>query len=160
MKKYIKYILLVVVFIAFIVSITISVLFTKYKEQGNFLLSRKRFDVVFSNVLVEKDNMSVKLDNANKSIHIKVNNISDTEEVSLDIKNIANIDAVIKNYSISNLDTNAQDGTVIVDLSTNNGDVIKKGETKKLFIIIKNNSKDKDIYYNFNINYLFEEYNL
>ena len=159
MKKYIKYIVLLVVFIVLVVSITISVLFTKYKEQGKFLLSRQRFDVMFTNVLVEKDNITVKLDNVNKSIHIKASNISD-EEISLDIRNVANIDAVIKNYSISNVDTNASDGSVIVNVSTENGERIKKGEIKKLFIKIKNNSKQTDIYYNFNINYLFEEYNL
>ena len=76
------------------------------------------------------------------------------------IKNTANIDALLKNYSISNINTNAKEGSIIVYVSTKNGEVIKKGETKKLIVIIKNNSKDKNIYYNFNINYLFEEYNL
>lgn len=160
MKNSLKYILLIIVFVVFVVSITMSILFTKYKEQGNFSLSRKKFEVLFTNVLVNNDNIKVKLDNQNKSIHIETNNLTDTEEVSLDIKNTANIDALLKNYSISNINTNAKEGSIIVYVSTKNGEVIKKGETKKLIVIIKNNSKDKNIYYNFNINYLFEEYNL
>ena len=160
MNKYIKYIILIVVFIVLVVSVTMSILFTKYKEQGDFDLNRKKFEVVFSNVLVEKDNIKVKLDNDNSSIHITTNELVGSEKIYLDIKNIANIDATIKNYSISNVDTNAKDGSVEVKVSTNMGDIIKKGETKKLIITINNNSKDKDIHYNFNINYLFEEYNL
>lgn len=160
MKNSLKYILLVIVFIAFVASITVSVLFTRYKEQGNFSLSRKRFEVVFSNVIIDSDRIKVKLDNDNKSIHIKAKDLKDKDTISLDIKNIANIDAVVKNYSISNVDTNASNENVVVDTSIQNGDIIKKGETKKLIIKINNNSKDKDLYYNFNINYLFEEYNL
>ena len=160
MNKYLKYIILIVLFILLVVSITVSILFTKYKVQGVFSLSRKRFEIVFTNVLVNDDNIKVKLDNSNKSIHINAEDLKKQEEVSLDIKNIANIDAIIKNYSISNVDTNSNNDNVTVKVSTENGDIIKKGETKKLIITINNNSKDKGIYYNFNINYLFEEYNL
>lgn len=160
MKKYLKYIILVAVFVVLVVSITISMLFTRYKEQGKFEVSRKSFNVIFTNVLVDKDNIKVKLDNDNKSVHIKTIDLANVEEVSLDIKNIANKDAVIKNYSLSNIVTNSKAGEIIIDVSAKNGDVIRKGETKKLIITIKNNSKNKNLYYNFNINYLFEEYNL
>ena len=160
MKKYLKYIILIVVFVVLVVSITMSMLFTRYKEQGKFEVSRKSFNVIFTNVLVDKDNIKVKLDNDNKSVHIKTIDLANVEEVSLDIKNISNTDAVIKNYSISNVVTNSKSGDVSINISTKNADVIKKGETKKLIITINNNSKDKNIYYNFNINYLFEEYNL
>lgn len=160
MKKYLKYIILVAVFVVLVVSITISMLFTRYKEQGKFEVSRKSFNVIFTNVLVDKDNIKVKLDNDNKSVHIKTIDLANVEEVSLDIKNIANKDAVIKNYSLSNIVTNSKAGEIIIDVSAKNGDVIRKGETKKLIITIKNNTKKKNLYYNFNINYLFEEYNL
>ena len=160
MKKYLKYIILIVVFVVLVVSITMSMLFTRYKEQGKFEVSRKNFNLMFTNVLVDKDNIKVKLDNEAKSIHIKTKDLARVEEVSLDIKNISNTDAVIKNYSISNVVTNSKSGDVSINISTKNADVIKKGETKKLIITINNNSKDKNIYYNFNINYLFEEYNL
>ena len=160
MKKSIKIIVFVITFIALIASITISVLYTKYSEQGNFELSRKRFDVVFSNPIVNDDNITIKLDNDNKSIHVEIADVVGTKEISLDVKNIANIDALVKNYSYSNIDTNAKENEISIYTSINNGDVIKKGDSKKLNIIIKNNSNRSDIYYNFNINYLFEEYNL
>lgn len=160
MKKSLKYIILIIVFILFVVSITVSILFTRYKEQGTFSLSRKKFDLVFTNILVDDDNIKVKTDNKSKSIHISTDNLIGSKEVSFDIKNIANIDAIIKNYSVSNVITNSKNDKVKVDISSKNGDVIKKGETKKVIITIENNSKEKNIYYNFNINYLFEEYNL
>ena len=159
MKKSIKYIILIVVFIAFVVSITASTLFTKYSEQGVFNVKRKNFDIVFSNIIVNSDKAKVKIDNTNKSIHIEVNNLEE-ENISVDVINIANIDGIVKNYSLSNIDTNASIDGVDVSVSLDREDIISSGESRKLNINIKNKSKSKDIYYRFNINYLFEEYNL
>lgn len=160
MKKSIKYILFIVVFIVFVVSITISTLFTKYSDQGKFIVSRKNFNIVFSNIIVNNDNVKVKVDNNTKSIHIEVLEL-DSEEISIDIKNIANIDGIIKNYSITNVDTNVNNKEDIdINVSLPNDVIIKSGESKKLNINIKNNTKSKEIYYKFNINYLIEEYNL
>ena len=161
MKNSIKYILLVIVFIVFVASITVSILFTRYSESGNFDVIRKNFNIVFSNIIVNSDDVKIKVDNENKSIHIEVLNL-DSEEINIDVKNIANIDGIIKNYSLSNIDTNAKDRDkdVSVSVSLTEGEIIKHGESKKLNVNIKNNSNEKDIYYKFNINYLFEEYNL
>ena len=151
MKKSINYIIFIILLIVLVISMTLSVLFLKYKDQGKFNLSRKKFDIVFTNAIVN---------NEKKYIHIDISKLPKEIQLSVDIKNIANIDALVKNFSYSNIDTNAQEGEVNITTSINNGEIIKKGEAKKLNIVIKNNTNKEDLFYNFNINYLFEEYNL
>ena len=160
MKGSLKYIMIVIVLIGLVVSITLSTLFIKYKEQGKFNVIRKNFDVVFTNQYVKDSNVKLKINNDKDYLHIDISNIDKEASIDVDVMNIANIDALVKNFSYSNIDTNARDGEIVVTTSINNGDIIKKGDSKKLNIVIKNNSVRKDIYYNFNINYLFEEYNL
>lgn len=160
MKKSINYIIFIILLIVLVISMTLSVLFLKYKDQGKFNLSRKKFDIVFTNAIVNDENVKFKINNEKKYIHIDISKLPKEIQLSVDIKNIANIDALVKNFSYSNIDTNAQDGEVEVTTSINNGEIIKKGEAKKLNIVIKNNTNNEDLFYNFNINYLFEEYNL
>ncbi len=160
MKSNFKYVILILVFILLVVSVTVNALFTKYSVQGLFEVNRKRFDLVFSNVMIDNDNISVKLDNEKKFIHIDIDDLEKEEEINIDIKNIGNIDGMIKNYAISNIDTNVDNDLIELTSSINNGDVVKKGESKKLTIKIKNKSNIENVHYNFNINYLFEEYNL
>ena len=160
MKKSLKYIILVFIFIVLIVSSTVSILFVKYKDHGKFNVIRKKFDVVFTNGIVFDDSSKIKINNDNDTLHISIDKLASSAEFSIEIKNIANIDAILKNYSYSNIDTNASDDEVSIIVNINNGDIIKKGESKKLSIVVKNNTNRDDIYYNFNINCLFEEYNL
>ena len=160
MKGSFKYIIIVLLLCVLVISITLSTLFIKYKEQGKFNVIRKNFDVVFTNQYVKDDNVKLKINNDKDYLHIDISNIKKEVSIDVDVMNIANIDALVKNYSYSNIDTNAKENEISIYTSINNGDVIKKGDSKKLNIIIKNNSNRSDIYYNFNINYLFEEYNL
>jgi len=160
MKKSINYIIFIILLIVLVISMTLSVLFLKYKDQGKFNLSRKKFDIVFTNAIVNDENVKFKINNEKKYIHIDISKLPKEIQLSVDIKNIANIDALVKNFSYSNIDTNAQEGEVSITTSINNGEIIKKGEAKKLNIVIKNNTNKEDLFYNFNINYLFEEYNL
>ena len=90
MKNSLKYILLIIVFIACVASITISVLFTRYKEQGNFSLSRKKFDVVFTNVIVDSDNVKVIFDPVN---FLNINNYKKTQ-----IKSVLFLFCIVINY--------------------------------------------------------------
>ena len=151
---------MVIVLIVLVISVTLSILFVKYKEQGKFNVIRRNFDVVFTNTDVKNEGVILKIDNDKKFVHVEIKNLTNEAKISLDVKNITNVDALVKNYSYSNVDTNALDGEVSITSSINNGDIIKSGESKKLNIVVKNNSGKKDIYYNFNINYLFSEYNL
>jgi len=160
MKDSLKYIILVLLFIILVVSLTLSNLFIKYKEQGKFNVIRKDFDIVFTNQFVKNDNVKLKINNEKDYLHIDISNLVKEVNIEVDVKNIANIDAIVKNFSYSNINTNAMNKEVVVYSSIKNGDIIKKGDSKKLNIIIKNNSDRRDIYYNFNLNYLFEEYNL
>ena len=100
MKKSINYVLLVVVFIVLVCSITITTLFIKYKDKGNFILNRTYSDVLFTNTIIETDNdVKIKLDNDKKSIHVETGNLNENTEFTIDIKNIGNKDIKVKNYS-------------------------------------------------------------
>lgn len=157
MKKGFKYILFITIFMVLVISITISILLVKYKDQGKFNVIRKNFNVVFTNAVVENEGVTVKIDNEKKFVHVEIEKLEREVEISLDIKNIANINALVKNFSYSNIYSNSIDGDVSITSSIKNGDVIKSGEAKKLIIKVKNNTNRNDIYYNFNVNYLFEE---
>ena len=64
--------------------------------------------------------------------------------------------ANVKNYSITNIDTNAKNPNDIeVSVSLDSGVIIKSGESKKLNITIRNKSKLNDIYYKFNFGIIY-----
>ena len=78
--------------------------------------------------------------------------------ISLDVINIGNISVYVDNYSITNVNTNARSTDFDIDVSLKKGELIKGGESKKVFVKVKykgNNSDD--VFYNFNVNYLFNK---
>ena len=162
MKKSINYVLLVVVFIVLVCSITITTLFIKYKDKGNFILNRTYSDVLFTNTIIETDNdVKIKLDNDKKSIHVETGNLNENTEFTIDIKNIGNKDIKVKNYSFSNIDTNGNKDNVKITASVKEGDIIKGSDSIKLNVLVEyTGKKEEGLYLNFNINYLFEEVNV
>ena len=106
----------------------------------------------------------IKTNDGSDSIHIEVNNIIENKEIelSLDMKNIGSRDVIVDNYYYMNIDSNVDLSKVEITSSIEKNDVIKGGESKKLFIKIKYNGKEKidNSYYNFNINYVFNEVKL
>ncbi len=162
MKNSINYVLFILVFIALVFSVTFKTIYTRYKDQGVFELKRNNCDVVFTNVIINNtDDIKVKINNTNKSIHIEANNIKDKIEFSVDLKNIGNIDAIIKNYSITNIDTNGDKDNFSINVSLGQNQIIKGSQSAKLIVSIENKGKNQEeLYYNFNLNYIFEEDNL
>ena len=71
MKKSINYIIFIILLIVLVISMTLSVLFLKYKDQGKFNLSRKKFDIVFTNAIVNDENVKFKINNK-KNIYILI----------------------------------------------------------------------------------------
>ena len=156
MKGFLKYTLLILLFIILVASITLSRLILGYQEKGTFELYRTYSDVLFSNVIIE-DDASVKLDNSNKSIHVEISDLKEVE-FEVDLKNIGNKDVIIKNFSYSNIVSNAETNEVEITSSLKEGDIISGSGIKKLNVKVKYKGKSKEqIHYNFNINYVFEE---
>jgi len=162
MKKSNKYILLIVVFIILIVSITITYLSIHYKEQGTGRIIKKYYDIVFVNATIKDNNdVSIKLDSENDNIHVEIPSLSNEVTFSIDAKNIGNEPVNIENYSITNRSSNENINDIEVDLSINQGEMIKGGETKRINVTVKYNGESEEIVnYNFNINYVFSKVKL
>ena len=164
MKQTTKYILLVLIFIAIVVGITFSFLFIRYDEKGSVEVVKKYYDVMFINTMIEDNKKtSIKLNNNDDSIHISIPNLNEEKltTFSVDAINIGNIDTYVDNYSISNVDTNANINDVQIEVSLNKDELIKGGESKKINVKVKyNGNSEEKIYYNFNINYVFNKDNV
>ena len=140
MKQTTKYILLVLIFIAIVVGITFSFLFIRYDEKGSVEVVKKYYDVMFINTMIEDNKKtSIKLNNNDDSIHISIPNLNEEKltTFSVDAINIGNIDTYVDNYSISNVDTNANINDVQIEVSLNKDELIKGGESKKINVKVK-----------------------
>ena len=166
MKGSIKYILLIIVFIVFVCSITITNLFIKYDETGSFDLKKEYYEIRFNDTRINYDvDAKIKINNDSNSLHFELSDLNDyIEEKTFYVymTNLGNQDAYVTNMYLSNIDTNEDSEKVDIYTSINNGDKILGGEQKRLIVKIKYDSKEsKDIkYYNFNINYAFDKVNL
>lgn len=161
--KIISYSISIVFLILFIFILTYSYLNTNFSQKGNIDYKRKYYDIVFNNVTIDADTtMKVKLDSDSDTIKIKVEDLNEFRKAnsfSIDLTNIGNINAIIKNIRILNTNSNVQLKDVNVDISTNVNDIINGGETKKLIICITYNktSEIENPYYFFDIKYDFDE---
>lgn len=161
--KIISYSISIVFLILFIFVLTYSYLNTNFSQKGNIDYKRKYYDIVYNNVTIDADTtMKVKLDSDNDTIKIRVEDLNEFRKAnsfSIDLTNIGNINAIIKNIRILNTNSNVQLKDVNVDISTNVNDIINGGETKKLIICITYNktSEIENPYYFFDIKYDFDE---
>lgn len=161
--KIISYSISIVFLILFIFVLTYSYLNTNFNQKGNIDYKRKYYDIVYNNVTIDADTtMKVKLDSDNDTIKIRVEDLNEFRKAnsfSIDLTNIGNINAIIKNIRILNTNSNVQLKDVNVDISTNVNDIINGGETKKLIICITYNktSEIENPYYFFDIKYDFDE---
>lgn len=161
--KIISYSISIVFLILFIFVLTYSYLNTNFSQKGNIDYKRKYYDIVFNNVTIDADTtMKVKLDSDSDTIKIKVEDLNEFRKAnsfSIDLTNIGNINAIIKNIRILNTNSNVQLKDVNIDISTNVNDIINGGETKKLIICITYNktSEIENPYYFFDIKYDFDE---
>lgn len=161
--KIISYSISIVFLILFIFVLTYSYLNTNFSQKGNIDYKRKYYDIVYNNVTIDANTtMKVKLDSDNDTIKIRVEDLNEFRKAnsfSIDLTNIGNINAIIKNIRILNTNSNVQLKDVNVDISTNVNDIINGGETKKLIICITYNktSEIENPYYFFDIKYDFDE---
>ncbi len=161
MKDKLFDIVLVVLFIILALFSTFTFLIISKKETGNVKFIKKYYDIMFVNAQTLNDS-SIKVNNEEDYIHIEIPNLNEFNKeilLSIDAVNIGNIDTYVKNFSISNIDTNLKDNDVNISLSLDRNEIIKKSEYKKINIKItyNNSNKIENPYYNFNINYVFDE---
>lgn len=163
MKEKITYALIILLFSILVLSLALYYLFNGFSIRGDANIIKKYYDIKLNNVSIDYEtDMTVKLDNENSTIQIKVpdlNQFKKTNSFSIDLTNIGNIDAKITDIRIENIFANIDTKNVNINLSLDKEDVIKGGETKKLNIEITYNGKDKieQPYYEFSIKYVFDE---
>ena len=142
-----------------------SYLYIHYKEQGTGNFIKKYSDIVFNNVSFDYENdLMIKVDNINDSIHIQIPELNNKKEIEINIDalNIGNNDMISDNYTITNVMSNVDNSYVSVTSTLNKDDVIKGGDSKKVVIRVKYNGniKGEIPYYSFNLNYSFKEQSL
>lgn len=166
MKDKTKYTILIFSFVMLVCVATITHLFIYYEKDGNVLVNKKYYDIVYSNLNIDYDtSMSVKINENNDTIKVSIPNLNEfkkSESFSLDVKNIGNIDASISEANIMNIDTNVPKSKVNVDISLLESNVIKGSESKKLNVTITylGDNTIENPYFNFVIKYVFDEVNL
>ncbi len=87
-----------------------------------------------------------------------LNNYREEKTFSVDATNIGNIDTKVESMFFSNIDTNINERDLKIDVNFNKDDEIKGSESKKIYITIKYNGPYReDAFYNFNVNYEFND---
>jgi len=163
MKNKLMYIIFVVILILFVSIITISYLLINYKEQGTFEYDKVYNEILLTNTIIDYDTTtSVKLNNEENNIHIDIPDLNEYKTLktfSIDMENIGNTSVYISDIYYSNNVSNINTEYIKIDSSLKKGDIIKGNEIKRIYIDIKYNGNYKDIipFYNFNINYSFED---
>ena len=156
MKTGLKYFVLVILFIALVISITVSTLYIKYEINGEFNYDTNYYDIKYSNVSMDNDDIIVKVDENNNSIHVDIPNLEKEASISLDVTNIGSKDIILDSYEIINVDTALDKNNIEITSTLDREDVLNGGYSKKIIISIKNNNKESGKF-NFNINYIFKE---
>ena len=77
MKNSIKYIVFIIVIICCVAGLTMSYLHAHYKETGEINISKKYYDIMFTNAIVSGSDTSIKIDNDNDSIHFDIPNFNE-----------------------------------------------------------------------------------
>ena len=158
MKNSLKYIVLIIIFITCVVSITLSYLHTHYKEMGSIKVTKKYYDIMFDNAIIDNNSTSIKIDNDKDSLHIEIPEFKNDVEFSLDVKNIGNVDVLLDSISYTNVVTNMDKTKVKVITSLEKNDIIRGGDEKKLVVKITSDGVNiEDPHYNFNIDCIFKE---
>jgi hypothetical protein len=152
---------LLIVVLVFSVSITYFVI--QKSMTGTGIVETSYYDILFTNTTIDFDSkIEVKINDEEDKISIKVPDVNEFLEensFTIDVKNIGNIDAYVDSMFLSNIDSNIETENFNIDISLVRDDVIKGSESKKLRISItyKGEKLEEESYFNFDINYKFNE---
>lgn len=139
-KDIIYFICFLVVFIVFVFSITNLYLFKNIKNKGEIITNSTYSEIYLSDVFINADTASYFLvDNINKIIKLRIENLNDFNEdnvLSFNITNLGNKSLILKDLIINNISSSIDARELNIYLSISKGKVIKPGEKVKVFINI------------------------
>lgn len=157
------FIMLFLLIVVLVFSVTITYLVIQKSMNGTGIVETSYYDILFTNTTIDFDSkMEVIVNDDEDKISIKipdVNEFLEENSFTIDVRNIGNIDAYVDRMFLSNLDSNVETENFNVDISLVKDDVIKGSESKKLKISItyKGIKLEELGYFNFDINYKFNE---
>ena len=143
------YVLLLIIFVVLVLALDITFYLNYSNISGKLSIKKKFYDI---NYITEKNNVKL----YNEAINVNVNNIN--EEVYFDIYNSGNENAVLENVTISSITSEVEKEKFIINSSMKEKDIIKGGETKRVYINISCESCDiENVKLAFNVKYDFVE---
>lgn len=157
------FIMLFLLIVVLVFSVTITYLVIQKSMSGTGIVETSYYDILFTNTTIDFDSkMEVSINEEEDKICIKipdVNEFIEENSFTIDVKNIGNIDAYVDRMFLSNLDSNIETEKFNIDISLIKDDIIKGSESKKLKISItyKGEKLEELGYFNFDINYKFNE---
>ncbi len=147
-KGRVTYIVLLILFVVFVIGLDI-IFYMRYSNiSGKLSINRKFYDINYIT-----DNSNVKLYNGDINVNIK--NLD--EEVYFDIYNSGNINATLDSVSFKSITSNLEEENFTITSSLQKNDVIKGGETRRVYINITCENCNKDTELAFNTEYVFTE---
>ena len=158
MKKIIRYVI-VIILLLILAGVSIYTFFNiHYSNKGNIKIDNKYYDIKFTNPIVYENDLIVKINDEEDTLHIDIPNVIKDKEYSfsIDAKNIGNENINIKDVLYKNINTNIEENDISISSNVSETEVIAGGEEKKLDIIVKYTGNDmENLYYSFDIKYLF-----
>ena len=155
--------MLFLLIVVLVFSVTITYLVIQKSMSGTGIVETDYYDILFTNTSMDfNSKMEVSINDEEDKISIKipdVNEFLEENSFTIDVRNIGNIDAYVDRMFLSNIDSNVETEMFNVDISLIKNDVIKGSESKKLKISItyKGDKLEEVGYFNFDINYKFNE---
>ncbi len=148
-KSKVVYTLLLVIFVVLILVLDITFYLRYSNISGKLSIKKKFYDI---NYITDGNNVKL----YNGAINVNLDNIN--EEVYFDIYNSGNENAVLKNVTFNSITSEIEKEMFSIESSLKENDIIKGGETKRVYINISCESCDtKDVKLAFNIEYDFIE---
>lgn len=157
------FIMLFLLIVVLVFSVSITYLVIQKSIEGTGIVDTDYYDILFTNTTIDFDSkMEVSINDEEDKISIRipdVNEFLEENSFTIDVKNIGNIDAYVDRMFLSCLDSNIDTENFNIDISLIKDDVIKGSESKKLRISITYKGKKLEElgYFNFDINYKFNE---
>ena len=165
MKNKLVYIMSFLLIVTLFVCLTITYFVVEKNNDGISSISNEYFDVVFSDPIIDfSTNMKVSVDKNKDIIKVDIPDLTEfskSNSISINAKNIGNLDAFVDKFFVNNLVSNVDTSEFNIDVSLIEDEIIRGSETEHIIITFtyygKNISTIEKPYISFDLNYLFKE---